>query len=264
MNANSMTKNRRIQFISKVVLERGEVTNEELANSLDVSVMTIHRDLDELERRGVVRKVRNGATAQPSSSFESNIEFRMARAQETKSELCAFAARRVSPGDVLFIDEATTLLPIVPYLAKIGDMTVITNFLPLQRALSSFDEVKLIGLGGEYVPQFDTMSGPICSQAVSQFRATKYLTSSSAIDGETVYHPEVAIAAVKRDMIRAADKSYLLADHSKLNRTALHRVAGIDDFEEIITDRPLSQEFRTRYPDTIGKFTVLSEVSEKG
>ena len=251
-----MTRQERLNYISKLVIDKGEISNEQLSKTLEVSLMTIHRDLDELERQGVVRKIRNGATALPSSSFESNFQYRLSRAQVEKTRLCEHIATSIVAGDTIFIDESTTLLPIAPFLKDIDDLTIITNFIPLLQEISKIPTINLIGLGGEYLHRYETMSGSICAQAVSQFQATKYLTSTSAVDGTNVYHPDIAITVVKRAMLKAADHSTLVLDHSKVGRRALNVVAKMNDFDEIIIDQAFPKEIELA-PQVEQKITVV-------
>ena len=77
----SLAPSERRERIAEIVLANESVASRELAARFDVSVMTVHRDLDELERQGVLRKIRGGATPQPSSLFESNVRYRLATAK---------------------------------------------------------------------------------------------------------------------------------------------------------------------------------------
>lgn len=242
MGTVTMSKAERLEKISADVLAQGEVSVDDLAASLGVSRMTIHRDLEELENRGVLRKVRNGATAQPSSVFESNVEFRVNRAAAEKERLAAHACTLVEAGDVILLDEATTLLPMIPHLAEIEGLTIVSNFLPIQAAVSRLPKLRLIGLCGEYVQQFDTFSGPMCETSIAQLRINRYFTSTTAIDGATAYHPHPLLAATKRAMMKASVHRYLLADRSKFSRTALYRVADLDEFDRVLVDAPLPDD----------------------
>src|SRR5882724_5215348 len=78
---------RRQAEIAEHVVQHGSVSANDLADMFHVSLMTIHRDLDELERQGVVRKFRGGVSAQPSSVFESNVSFRLRAGREEKQAL---------------------------------------------------------------------------------------------------------------------------------------------------------------------------------
>lgn len=231
----------RLEKITAIVLSNGEASLDVLSESLGVSRMTIHRDLEELESRGVLRKVRNGATARPSSAFESNVDFRQARAADAKARLAEYASSLVQPGDVVLLDEATTTLPMVNHLAGIEGITIVTNFQPVIRAFSGNEAIRLVGLGGEYITQYDTFSGPLCESQVLKMRMNRYFTSTTAIGDAGAYHPNSLIARVKKAMMRASVNRYLLADTSKFARTALHKFADLSEFDVILTDAPLPE-----------------------
>lgn len=257
MTKISMSKTERLDKIAADVLRKGEVTLDQLADALGVSKMTIHRDLEELETRGVLRKIRNGATAQPSSVFESNVAFRMSRAAAQKERLAFAAAALVEPGDVVLLDDATTILPMIPLLAAIGDVTVVSNFLPALAMISKLPQLHLIALGGEYLQQFDTFTGAICEQAVHQLRVNRYFTSTTAIDGAAGYHPHPQVASVKRAMMNASVHRFLLADTSKFFRTALHRFADLEEFDGILIDQDLPRERLGTLEQLREKITVV-------
>jgi len=120
------TRQRRI---SELVLARGSMSAQDLVDEFDVSLMTVHRDLDELEKRGVLRKVRGGVTAQPSSVFESLMPYRLTAMADQKRRLAEHALRYVEPGMSLMLDDSTTVLKMIPGLAGITPLHVATNFL---------------------------------------------------------------------------------------------------------------------------------------
>lgn len=101
------------------MLSAGSVTAGELAERFGVSLMTIHRDLDELERQGIVRKYRGGVTAQPSGVFESNVAYRMKSMQAAKDAIAAKAAALVEPGMAVMLDDSTTTLALARRLTGI-------------------------------------------------------------------------------------------------------------------------------------------------
>ncbi len=257
MTKINLSKSDRLEMITNDVLNKGEVTLDDLANALGVSRMTIHRDLEELESRGVLRKIRNGATAQPSSVFESNVEFRMSRSIEAKERLAAHAVTLVEPGDVILLDESTTLLPMIPLLAEIEDLTIVSNFLPVLTAVAKLPHLRMIGLCGEYVHQFGTFSGWMCEIAISQLRINRYFTSTTAIDGATAFHPHALVAGAKRAMMQASVHRYMLADLSKFTRTALYKFADLDEFDQILIDAELPADRARSLEHLRGKITVI-------
>lgn len=223
-------------WITAHILHEGSVLVDELAERFQVSRMSIHRDLSDLEQRGVLRKVRGGATAQPSSLFESDIRFRLYRHSAEKEALSRAMLAHIEPGQAIFLDESTTLLPLVRQLPSVAPLTVITNFLPILIELSDASGIHLIALGGEYLPRFHTFTGLLTEQTMQALHADLYITSTTAIHQGAAYHPDQQIVRVKKAMIARSTRHYLLVDHSKFGKTALHQVAPLDSFERVIVD----------------------------
>ena len=148
----NFTQQERQAWITTYILQNGSVQVDELAERFQVSRMTIHRDLDDLEQQGVLRKVRNGATAQPSSLFESDLRYRQGRNLKEKEAVSKKMLGYIEPGQAIFLDEASTLLPLVRMLPAVAPLTVITNFLPILNELSTHKDIHLISLGGNIYP----------------------------------------------------------------------------------------------------------------
>ncbi|TDD69302.1 DeoR/GlpR transcriptional regulator [Jiangella aurantiaca] len=230
------TRGARQDLIADHVLREGSVTASQLAEAFGVSLMTVHRDLDELERQGVVRKFHGGVSAQPSSVFESNVAYRLRTARAEKAAIARFARTLVEPGMAVMLDDSTTTLGVAELLADAAPLTVITNFLQVINAMSRADRVRLIALGGEYYPTHDSFLGVPCIEAIESLRADVLLTSTSAASGGLTYHQEQEIVLVKRAMMRSANRKVLLMDHTKLGGTALHQLALLTDFDDVVVD----------------------------
>jgi DeoR/GlpR family transcriptional regulator of sugar metabolism len=228
-------------WITRYILENGALQVDELAERLAVSRMTIHRDLDVLQRQGVLRKVRNGATATPSSLFESDVRYRLARQTQEKEAIARAALAHVEPGQAILLDEATTLLPLARRLPELAPLTVITNFVPILNALRQSKDIRLICLGGEHLPHFDTFTGLLCEASLAALHADLYFTSTTAVSRGIAYHPEQQIVSVKRAMMARSGRHYLLLDHTKFGKTALHQVARLSEFEAVIVDGGLPE-----------------------
>ncbi|GAA2353402.1 DeoR family transcriptional regulator [Catellatospora methionotrophica] len=226
----------RQQMIADHVMSEGTAVAQELAEQFGVSLVTMHRDLDELVRRGIVRKYRGGVTALPSSVFESNVTFRLNTAVPEKQAIAQLTRSLVEPGMSVLLDDSTTTLAIAEALRDISPLIIITNFMPIIRLVVGWDDVHLISLGGEYNPMHDSFIGVPCAQAAQSLRADVGFFSFSGIDNAGVYHQEQEVVFTKRAMIGAAARRIVVVDHTKLNRTALHRVAPLTDFEQVVTD----------------------------
>lgn len=226
----------RRRAIADHVLSVGSAGAGDLAERFGVSLMTVHRDLDELERQGIVRKYRGGVTAQPSGVFESNVAYRMKSMQAAKNAIAAKAAALVEPGMSVMLDDSTTTLALARRLGGVTPLTVITNFLETTNLLARERDVRLVALGGEYDALHDSFLGVSCVDAISALNVDLCFVSTSAVSAGFTYHQEQHIVSVKRAMLESAQRNVLLIDHSKLGRVALHRVAPLSVFDRVIVD----------------------------
>jgi DeoR/GlpR family transcriptional regulator of sugar metabolism len=227
--------------ISDLVLDTGSMSAQELSEVFGVSVMTIHRDLDELQRQGVLRKARGAATAQPSGTFESNVEYRAKANIEAKRMIAQHACRHIEPGMSLLLDDSTTALQMLPHLAALAPLTVATNYLTALNELARMRDIQVIALGGAYNVHHDSYLGTVCMDTIRSLRFDAAFLSTSAVRDGYAFHQEDRIVAVKREMVEVATRSHLLIDHSKLARSAMHRLLPIHRFESVIVDAGISE-----------------------
>lgn len=231
----------RREWIAEYVLEHESVNAKELATTFDVSLMTVHRDLDELERHGVLRKVRGGATAQPSSLFESNVRFRLMTSTVEKDALARYAVELIEPGQAVLLDDSTTALALSRLLPGVGPLTVITNYLRMLNELCAHPDIRLIALGGDYSASHDSFVGVVCENAIESIRADIFFMSTSAVADGMAFHQEQQVVAIKRAMLRVAKKKVLLIDHGKLGKVALHTLAPLSAFDLIVVDSAVGE-----------------------
>lgn len=223
-------------LIAQAVLSEGQMRIEDLTARFGISLMTAHRDLDDLAARGVLRKARGTVSAAPTSLAEASDLYRDTRQAAEKSAIAALAARQIEPGQAVFLDDSTTVLRMAPHLAALVPLTVITNALSLMGALRDIRDLTLLGLGGQYHPWCSAFMGPQTTAQIARLRADLAIVSMAAITGAQVFHQSPDMAATKRAMLDAAGRRILLADHTKFTRRALHSMGGIEDFDLIITD----------------------------
>ena len=232
----------RRQGIMDVLMDAGSASVDDLAVRFGVSRMTVHRDLDDLEQSGLLRKVRGGASIQSSFRFESDFRYRERQDAEEKRRIAAAAAGRIEPGQTIMVDDGSTANAIAEFLPERQPLTVITSNLAVINRLAGRPGIELIGLGGRYHRKFHGFFGLVAEEALRSMRADIAFVSTSAIHGASAYHQDEEVVHYKRLMIRAAGRCYLLADHGKFGRSALHFLSDLRAFDAVLTGAPLPAE----------------------
>jgi DeoR/GlpR family transcriptional regulator of sugar metabolism len=226
----------RRQQMAEHVLRHGSVSVTALAESFGISVMTVHRDLDELEAHGMVRKYRGGATAQPSSVFQSNIAYRLEANRDEKEAIARHLQYLIEPGMSVMLDDSTTALALARELGDVTPLTVVTNYLESIKLLCDLPGIRLLALGGEYHASHDSFLGVSCVDAIEAMSTDLAIVSASAVSDRYAFQQEQEIVLVKRAMLRSARRRVLAVDHTKFERVALHRVAPLQEFDLIVVD----------------------------
>ncbi len=252
----------RQERIAEYVMRHGSAATKDLAAQFDVSVMTIHRDLDKLEKQSVLRKYRGGATALPSSVFESNFRYRLATANAEKNAIARLALTKVETGQAVMLDDSTTALALARLLPTVAPITVITNFHAAIKDLIKADGIHLIALGGEYMPGHEAFVGANCVDAIASLRSDVLFMSTSAVSGGVAFQQEQEIVMIKRAMMASATKRVLLVDHNKFGKTALNKVAPLTDFDLVVVDAGtpedvLSQLREQRVPVEVAPMGIM-------
>jgi len=232
-----MKRDERRQQIIDLLVENGVVDLEELALRFDVSKMTIHRDLDELEAAGLLRKVRGGATIEAGMQFESDFRLRERQGSQSKECMAEQALMLVEPGMTVMVNDGSMASVLGKLLPVKKPLTVITNNAAIMEALKFENGIDLIALGGEYSAKYNGYFGVLAEQNLISLRADIAFLSSPAVSGTQVFHMDADVVRVKKVMLSAAVKKCLLVNHSRFDRVALHVLADLEDFDWVITDQ---------------------------
>lgn len=226
----------RQRAMSGMVMAEGAVRIEELAERFGISVMTVHRDLDELESRGLLHKSRGIASALSSSLVESSEVYRAGQQLSEKRALAHAAMEFVEPGQSIFLDDSTTVLQMAGLLPSKTPLTIITNVLTLMNELHAVRGISLIALGGNYYSWCNAFMGHVTNEAIRRLRADVFIMSTAAISDDTTFHHNPETTDTKRAMFESSARRILLVDHTKFQKRALHALAQLTEFDDVIVD----------------------------
>lgn len=240
--ASEAAVEQRRQEILEHVIEHREVRIDDLTERFGVSLMTMHRDLDDLHERKLLRKLRGKVEAFPALTMETATRFRDSLNPAEKEALAEAAILHVQPGQTVFVDDSTTLFPLVSKLAEVEGLTVITNSLRVARILGPSERVEVLLTGGQYYNEFDSCMGPDVLAALERTRADVAFVSVTAVAVGRLFHPVQDYAELKKAALRSANHNVLVVDHSKFGRTATYAHGLVADYDLMITDEATPTE----------------------
>jgi DeoR/GlpR family transcriptional regulator of sugar metabolism len=237
---------RRQRLISELVMAEGAVRIEQLAERFGISLMTVHRDLNDLESHGLLRKSRGVATAMSSSLVESSEVYRTSQQSDEKLELAAAAMAYIEPGQAVILDDSTTVHELAKIISLSTPLTVITNALTLMTELRGTRGIALVALGGNYYNWCNAFMGRMTNDAIHKLRADVVVMSTSAVTDDVTFHQTLEVVDTKRAMLDSAAKRILLVDHTKFEKRALHALAPLADYDVVILDSRTAEHHVTR------------------
>ena len=238
-----MTATQRLKEIGDMLQAGEEVTIPEMAVRFDVSEMTIRRDLDKLADSGMVRRTHGGAVSTERMAFEFDFAARRQSHHEAKLAIAVEAAGLVHEGQRIILDTGTTTLELAHLLKDRANLTVITPSLAVASELQFSDGIQTILLGGAVRKGRPDLTGIVAEVVLDMFSADIAFQGADGIDVDgALYTADMQVAAVDKKIRSRAKRTYVLADSSKLGKTALIRHGFLHEVDGLITDSGISNK----------------------
>lgn len=217
----------------------GTVKVADLAKELDVTEMTIRRDLSQLEREGLVKRVHGGGISTRGRSYEPTLAFRNTVHIEQKKQIARLASEWVVEGDFIALDVGSTTYEIARCLVGRRNITIITPSLYIANLFVNHPEIRLILPGGIVRPGETSMIGELSHRAFDMLHVDRLFMGVGGIDaraGLTEYNWDDTL--VKQAMLRTAKQIIVAADSSKFDRIATVKIASLEIMDLMVTDQP--------------------------
>ncbi|MFK0043883.1 DeoR/GlpR family DNA-binding transcription regulator [Streptomyces sp. NPDC090741] len=246
----SLLAHQRRALILDEVRRRGGVRVNELTRSLNVSDMTVRRDLDVLAREGLLRKVHGGAVlGDEASSHEPGFEAKSEWETAAKQAIAKAAAALVAPGSAIALSAGTTTHALARELTEVPGLTVVTNsvrtaevFEAACRTGSAGGTLTVILTGGIRTPS-DALVGPIADQAIRSLHVDLLFLGCHGLGTATgLTTPNLAEAETNRAFLRSARRTALLADRTKWSTVGLTTFAALEEVDVLVTDSLPAEE----------------------
>jgi DeoR family transcriptional regulator of aga operon len=221
--------------------ENGEVKVASLSQLAGVSEMTVRRDLEALEREGLVRRVHGGAISATSRSYEPPFALRSGHHAEAKARIGWAAASLVSKGETAVLDVGTTTLELARALKEASTLTVLTPSLRVIDELAANADIRVITTGGIVRPGELSLIGDLAERAFDALHCDTAFIGVGGVDrvaGVTEFNLDDT--RVKRAALDSARRCVVLADASKLGKVAFASVCPLERVDVLVTDSSAS------------------------
>ncbi|MGL5655425.1 MAG: DeoR/GlpR family DNA-binding transcription regulator [Fusobacteriaceae bacterium] len=229
----------RHKFILDYLKENKVLKIQEIAKILDVTSMTVNRDIQHLEEKGLLEKTFGGAILPNSLIDEKIYSVKKLENYDIKKKLAEEAFKFIEDGMTIVLDAGTTTFELSNEINKsnLNKITVITNDLNISLNLFQNERVNLILLGGVVQRETAATVDNFTIEMLDKYYIDiAFLGSASVSDEYYITTPTQDKMFLKNAMLRNSNKKILLVDESKFNKKTLHKICKIDRFDHIITN----------------------------
>jgi DeoR/GlpR family transcriptional regulator of sugar metabolism len=249
----------RQKLIVEELRRHGAVRVSELTELLEVSEMTVRRDLDALAAEGVLEKVHGGATLGGRlSADEPGFEAKSHRQLREKAAIARAAAKLVEPGQSIGLTAGTTTWRLAHHLTQVPELTVVTNSIQVADIFhrEPRPDSTIVLTGGVRTPS-DALVGPVAVNAIRALHLDLLFIGVHGVAPDAgLTTPNLLEAETDRAFISSSSRRIVVADHTKWNVRGLSRIAGLDDVDVFISDGGLSPEARATIGEHAGEVVI--------
>lgn len=249
-DGSAMKAVERRQYILKSLQENGSVTIGELARVMDVSTMTVRRDLARMQDEGLLSVEGGGAILNGGSLFEFNMSEKAGKRQLEKEAIARACLELVGDGDSVMLDGGTTTLAIAPLISANHSLAIITNSLLIANEMAKTENPNVVLCPGRLRQVSMAFIGPLTDAFIQDFNVDVLFLGVEGLSiGQGVSVPDIVDGTTKRALVNHAAHVYVVADHTKFEKSYLYRIAPLRDIDAIVTDDGLDLEVKRRYED---------------
>lgn len=248
---------RRIKIVN-VLKQDGKVEVDNLASNLEVSEMTIRRDLEFLEDKGLLLRTHGGAIYRNIISYETPYMDKEIVNKSEKERIGKKAAELVKDGQSFILDAGTTCLEVARNIKNLKDITVITSDIKIVVELFKIPNIRLICTGGIVQRNVGALMGKHAEELIKSINVDyAFIGVSSVNDKYSISTPTIEKAYLKKLMIDNCNKSVFLADHTKFNKTSFAKVCDMKEVDILISDSKLDVKIKKDLDEIVEKIYLV-------
>ncbi|MDC7684157.1 DeoR/GlpR family DNA-binding transcription regulator [Asticcacaulis sp. BYS171W] len=228
--------------------EEGSARVRDLSEAFGVSEATMRQDLEKLEGEGHIVREHGGAFLKSVPQQVKALALQHMVNMDAKRRIGMAAAALVHDGETIILDSGSTTTEVANHLVERQNLNVITNALNIALTLGGLPSCSVHMPGGHFKPPTLSLSGEKSADYFNGIYAEKLFLATAAVSFEAgLTYPSMADLYVKRAMIKAASRVYLVADSTKIGRTSFSSLGGLDTIHTLITDTGIRPEDREAF-----------------
>ena len=231
----------RLEHILEYLRENQTATVNNLSRRLFVSEATVRRDLTELERRGLVKRIHGGAVLLDSTTGELPLYVRQQQNGDAKQLIAAQALQYIQDGQVIFLDASSTVMYLIPFFENFENLTIITNGVKTAHELQRLHH-KTYCTGGLMLHHSAAYVGDFAMDFIRQFNADVVFFSSRGVsDSGMITDASQEETAVRRAMFAQSRKKVFLCDSSKFGKSYCYNLCPVSQVDIFLSDKPVPE-----------------------
>lgn len=243
-----MLPNLRRDKILELLKEDGSAKVADLARIFKVTEVTIRQDLDKLEKEGLIVKEHGGAYLKNVEDQVRNFTLIHQENLDKKAIIAAKCLEYIESGDTIILDSGSTTTEIAKQLKGLKNLTVITNALNIALMLGAEPGIEVIVTGGEFKPPTLSLTGQKAADFFKGLNVQKLFLATAGISLKSgLTYPSISDLVVKKAMIDAAEITYLVADSTKIGKSALASLGALSLIDFIITDPGIMEKHKALF-----------------
>ncbi len=241
--------------IRELLEDREFVDLETLCRELGASESSVRRDLVQLEKTGVIKRVHGGALAVQPRGHLLDYNWQRDRQSDEKRRIGERAASLIDDDQTVLLDGGSTVAAVAERLVD-RSLRVITNSIPIVRILRDSRDIDLTLTGGYVFPRLEIVLGPLCEHMLSTVAADVLVMGIGGVTADGFSNNNTLLVGSERKMIEVSRKVIIVTDSSKFGRPAMTPLAPLDVADVLVSDTGLSGEHRAML-DAAGIEVVL-------
>lgn len=241
--SSQMLIDERRRHILSLVQSEGRVLVGDLSRTLGISQITIRKDLEYLQSRGLAQRSHGGAIRiQSGALFDPSLQEKQKQHSQEKHRIAEAAAKMVQEGQCVMLDSGTTTSAVGHALKRFSQLTLITNAVNIAAELTN-TPFEVILIGGTLRKNSFSLVGPLAEDVLDEMHADILFLGVDGFDVETgITTPNFLESRVNRAMVKASRRVVVVCDSTKFNRRSLSRIVPTSAIHAVITDHNIPRE----------------------